>query len=109
MSFASSDRHDCFDTVKAKLGVYPIFYASTSFVEGLHLKETVGDGLWQADYGQNVTSGIIQYPAPVPAPWKKRVLHQFTQFGVWPGVTGHVDFNFGSLSAIQANPILAKL
>ena len=92
--------------VRKTLGCWPIFYSFSGFLPELELKETLGDGLWLANYGPDDGH---EHAYPIPAPWRKVNLHQFTQHGKIPGHAGDVDLSYGKLSALLAHPWLAKL
>jgi lysozyme len=94
-------------TVKNHLGVYPIFYSYSSFIEGLDLAKPVGDGLWLASYSRNDGK---DHGAAVPAPWKKWNLLQYTSKGTVGGVSGGVDLSHAiTLKGLLAHPWLSKV
>lgn len=93
--------------VHEKLGVWPIFYSYSAFVANLHLKPPVGNGLWLANYGRNDGS---RGPVPVPPPWRKVHLHQFTSNGHIPGYSGGMDISYcKTLTPILAYPVRGRL
>lgn len=70
-----------------ELGVWPILYASSSWLSTLGKNATLRNcPVWQADYGPN--DGARHTPATI---YKKPVVHQYTSVGQVPGVSGHVD------------------
>lgn len=86
--------------VKARLGVWPIFYSYRNLIERLALERTVGNGLWLADYG--VDDGK-RHPVDAPAPWRKIALHQYTSRASVPGIQGRCDLSW----ARTLRPLLA--
>ncbi len=102
------DIHAFGHALEKRLGSFPIFYSFSSFIqtELQPLSQTLGDGLWLADY--SINDGH-EHPYKVPSPWKKVNLHQFTDKGQIPGYSGHVDLSYGNLNALLAHPWLAKL
>lgn len=72
------------------IGVWPLFYSYTSFILGMGARTPIGAGLWLADYGADDGT---DHGYHVPPPWKKLRLHQFTQKGHVPGVSGDVDLS----------------
>lgn len=85
--------------VWALTGTLPLFYSYPYFISSnlAGLKEPIGAGLWLADYR------YPPYEAPVPAPWRKYVLHQYTSQGLVNGVAGRVDIS----EAARVRPLLA--
>jgi lysozyme len=92
--------------VHARLKVYPIFYSYSAFLPQLAMSKTVCDGLWLANYGPDDGT---EHPFPVPAPWKKVALHQFTSKGKIPGYSSDVDLSYGNLKALYAHPWKMRL
>ncbi len=92
--------------VKKRLGTFPMFYSYTAYIISQNLPDTVGNGLWVANYGRDDGT---PHPVPVPVPWKKIVLHQYSSKGHVPGIQGHVDLNEGKLRSILAHPWLARI
>lgn len=89
--------------VKRLLGVLPLFYSYSAYIQGLHASTPIGAGLWLAAYGRNDGA---EYPYDVPPPWKKAVAHQFTSAGKVPGCQGPVDLSHaGSMAPLQAHPV----
>jgi lysozyme len=86
--------------LREHLGVWPLFYSYSAFIEGLHAGEPIGGGLWLANYGRNDGA---EHPAATPKPWRKTRLHQFTSAGRIAGVRGRVD-----LSHTSALPLVGK-
>src|SRR5581483_5236502 len=52
-------------TVRAKLGVYPVFYSYPDYIAHMGATYPIGDGLWLASYGRNDGK---RYPYVVPKP-----------------------------------------
>jgi lysozyme len=73
-----------------KIGVFPVFYSFSSFIEGLDAKEPIGNGLWLANYGKNDGA---EHPATAPHPWQHFLAHQFTSNGQVSGVSGRCDIS----------------
>lgn len=88
--------------VTKHLGVMPMFYSYTNWIEVHKFKVPVGDGLWLANY-----SGLL-HPPVAPKPWKKYVAWQYTDKGKVDGVTGFVDRSVGS-RGVLAHPVLGLL
>lgn len=73
--------------IQKQIGVYPILYASSSWLPTLGKNDTVAKcPVWQADYGVN--NGTLH---PMPAIYRKPVIHQYTSVGAVEGIKGHVD------------------
>ena len=93
--------------VEKRLGVFPLVYGSTAFLNKIKAKAPIGGGLWLASYGAD--DGRIHVP-DVPAPWKSYVAHQYTSKGKCPGVGGLVDRSYAlKLRPILAHPVLGLL
>lgn len=93
-------------TVAKMLGVLPLFYSNPSYIGSMHLRRTLGNGLWLASYGRNDAD---DHGASVPGPWKRWVAHQFTSVGHYAGVAGHVDVSHApKLTPLLAHPILGR-
>lgn len=93
--------------VRKTLGVGPLFYSYPDLISHLHLSGTVGYGLWLASYGRD---DGVEYPAVVPAPWKKMVAHQFSSHSKVAGCPGYVDLSrVLSVNAVLAHPVAGRL
>lgn len=84
-----------------RTGVWPLFYANTSFVRALAPATPIGGGLWLADYGPNDGR---RHAVTVPHPWKKIRLHQFTSKGRLAGVRGDVDVSHTDKPPVVRRP-----
>jgi lysozyme len=94
-------------SVKARLGVGPLFYSYPALVAKLKLTKPVGYGLWLASYGRN---DGVEHAYTVPAPWKKVVAHQFSSKCRVIGCSGVVDLSkVFSPNAVLAHPVKAKV
>lgn len=93
--------------VKKQLGVWPIFYSYSSFIQEMHAETPIGGGLWLANYGSNDGR---EHPYQPPAPWKKVLAHQFTSRAHLPGHAGYVDFSIAaSIRPLLAHPFLSQI
>jgi lysozyme len=95
--------------VHAELGRAPIFYSYSNFIEYMQLTQTIGNGLWLADYGPNDGT---RHKVTVPEPWKRYVAHQYTSRGTVRGVTGYVDRSYVPplrLQGVLAYPVRGLL
>jgi GH25 family lysozyme M1 (1,4-beta-N-acetylmuramidase) len=74
-------------TVRARLGVAPIVYASPSFVNSIlaNAPALAEFALWIANY--NVGSPTV------PAPWTRWVFWQYSEHGRVDGITTDTDLN----------------
>lgn len=81
--------------VEMRLGQQPMIYGSAGVLPSLIGAEQdwAGYDLWVADYGR--PAGTPR----VPSPWKNWRAHQYTDKGVVPGITGHVDLSVYSTTA----------
>lgn len=94
-------------TVKAVLGVGPLFYSYPAYIQEMRLQLPVGYGLWLAAYGPDDGSN---HPVDAPAPWKKIAAHQYTSKGTALGISGRVDRTYArSLRPLLAHPLLGVL
>ena len=84
-----------------RLGVTPLLYSYSAYLEAMHLTRTIGGGLWLASYSRNDGR---DYGAAVPKPWRSWVAHQFTSRGHAPGIAGYVDVSH----APKLRPLLAR-
>lgn len=95
--------------LKARIGVLPVFYSYSAFITKYlaGLDRPIGAALWLANYGPN---NGVDFPAPVPAPWKKIHAHQYTSNGVVKGIPTRVDLSSAkSLRPLLAHPVLGLL
>lgn len=76
--------------IHAELGVWPLLYSYGPWIRARYFHQPLGDGLWLADYGAD--DGTV-HDTTVPPPWKRYVLHQFTDKGRVDGIQGNVDLN----------------
>lgn len=78
--------------VHRQLGTFPIFYSNPATIGSMFTKRsgTVGSGLWLAAYGSDTGA---PFPVDAPRPWRKVLMHQYTERGSLPGVSGHVDYS----------------
>lgn len=91
--------HGFLRVVRKRTGVGGLFYSYGSFIRQQSWLETVGYGLWLADYGPD--DGGEHVPR-VPLPWRRCVAHQFTSKGSAGGLHP-VDLS----SARRLRPLLA--
>lgn len=92
-------------TVRNLTGVKCLTYSSPGYIipQGWSRTFGVGAGLWLAAYGPDDGR---EHPVDTPAPWKRRVAHQFTSRGRIPGVSGDVDLSHApSRRRILAHPL----
>ena len=93
--------------VKKRLGVWPIFYSYSSFIQEMRAETPIGDGLWLANYSRN---DGFEHPYQVPSPWQHAVAHQFTSRARLPGYVGLVDMSVaGSIKPLLAHPFLSRI
>lgn len=84
------------------LGVIPVFYSYSAWLNEHHFKVPVGNGLWIANY-----DGLL-HPPITPKPWKRYVAHQFTDKGKVDGIAGNVDRSWAR-PGVLAHPLLGLL
>lgn len=94
--------HQFSKRVRDNIGVTPIFYTYSAWLEEHKFEAPVGNGLWIANY-----DGIL-HPPLTPKPWKKYVAHQYTDKGAVAGVSGHVDRSWGT-RGVLAHPVKGLL
>lgn len=86
--------------LRARLGLFPLFYSYSAYIAEMHLARTIGAGLWLASYSRNDGT---DHGAGVPKPWRRYVAHQFTSKGTAAGIVGAVDVSH----APRLMPLLA--
>lgn len=86
--------------IRRRLGVTPLLYSYSAYLEAMRLSKPIGGGLWLASYGRNDGR---DHGAVAPRPWRRWVAHQFTSNARFPGVPGAVDVSH----APQLRPLLA--
>lgn len=74
-------------TVRSRLGVAPLVYASPSFIDDIlaNAPKLTDFGLWLANY--NVATPTV------PAPWSRWVFWQYTEHGRVDGISTDADLN----------------
>jgi GH25 family lysozyme M1 (1,4-beta-N-acetylmuramidase) len=80
-------------------GTLPMFYASTGWIRSMNFTVPIGAALWLAHWSNDGKP----FTPPVPAPWKRVHLHQFTSDGHVSGIAGRVDIN----QVLRILPLLA--
>lgn len=89
--------------VKKKLGVVPLFYTYSAYIEMLRPSWPIGSGLWLASYSRN---DGVEHPYVVPHPWHGVVAHQFTSQCRVTGCEKPVDMsNANKLRPLLAHPV----
>lgn len=93
--------------VTDSLGVGPLFYSYSSYINGMHPTVPIGYGLWLADYSSN---NGAEHPTSAPWPWKKYVAHQYTSRGTVAGVAGLVDVSNAPVKRrVLAHPLVGLI
>lgn len=94
--------------VQRLTGTLPIFYASAFWLRQMDANTPVGAALWLAHWSNDG----MPFNPPIPSPWKKAPLHQFTSeaTGRSPlhplGVPGRVDINqINNFRPLLAHPV----
>lgn len=82
------------------IGVLPLFYSYTAYIEAMRPVKPIGAGLWLADY-----NGLLHVAAPKP--WKHVTVHQYTDKATVLGVRGDCDKSWAPrLRPLLAHPVL---